>query len=513
MTLSSAARTVGTPQTDTATLLGGTGHDTISATGNGLASTVIDGGNGNDLITMGLGGLAGLSNHTVTGGAGSDQFILNNNLSTSAYTTTRNGVVTDFQAKAGGDRFEMTTYLNQAGGLTGYTLNSNAFTSGHLRLAQSGTALVLQVDRDGSAGGGNGFVDLFSITDGVTKGFTAFNFDGMQVNDLTITDTGGDDLFVGSEGSDTLMGGLGRDTLEGGPGPDWLDGGNGNDTVSFAFAGAGVDVDLTIGGPQNTGDGNDTLIDIEHLIGSGFGDSLTGGSGYNLFEGGGGDDLLTGGGGFDRLFGGDGNDTMIGGADDDRFDGNDNSDTVSYAGVVAAMTVDLLGGTATGQGSDTLIRVEHIIGGDAADLITGSNKANMLNGAGGGDNLSGLNGADVLQGGAGADTLTGGRGVDQLTGGTEIDSFIFDDLDSATDNITDLEATDVIDLSAIDANLNKPGEGAFTLVGSFSGVRGEMTLTFDAGVTTLAMDRNGDSVGDLFITMDGDQSTFTNFVY
>jgi hypothetical protein len=73
-------------------------------------------------------------------------------------------------------------------GLTGYTANSDAFASGHLRLVQSGSDLLLQVDRD-AGGATNGFVTVFAISNGYTGGFTAFNFDGF-IGNLTLTGIG-----------------------------------------------------------------------------------------------------------------------------------------------------------------------------------------------------------------------------------------------------------------------------------------------------------------------------------
>jgi len=85
-------------------------------------------------------------------------------------------------------------------------------------------------------------------------------------------------------------------------GDDVLDGHNGwQDTALYAEAATGVTVDLAISGPQNTGEGNDTLIGIENLTGSAFGDTLKGTSGDNILIGGAGDDTLFGRGGFNRL--------------------------------------------------------------------------------------------------------------------------------------------------------------------------------------------------------------------
>jgi serralysin len=234
-------------------------------------------------------------------------------------------------------------------------------------------------------------------------------------------------------------------------------------------------------------------------------EGLQGGAGADLLTGDAGANVLGGGGGKDRLNGAGGNDTLLGGAGDDKLDGGAGEDTVSFAGLATPVSIELQTGKATGEGSDQLMHVEHAIGGEGADTITGSNKGEMIAGGGGGDRLSGEKGDDILQGDAGADTLTGGRGAD---------IFVFDDLDTATDHVTDLEAGDVIDLSAIDANGADAGDGAFTLVGSFSGAGAEMTLTYNGvGTTTLAMDRDGDSVADLLITMAGNQSGFTDFVY
>ncbi|WLA62321.1 DUF5801 repeats-in-toxin domain-containing protein [Bradyrhizobium diazoefficiens] len=111
---------------------------------------------------------------------------------------------------------------------------------------------------------------------------------------------GGDDIILGRGGDDVLSGGLGNDTL---------DGGSGNDTANYLDAGGGVSVDLNITTPQTTGGaGTDTLVSIENLIGSNFGDVLMGDVNSNSLSGGAGDDTLTGRGGIDTLAGGTGAD-------------------------------------------------------------------------------------------------------------------------------------------------------------------------------------------------------------
>ena len=57
---------------------------------------------------------------------------------------------------------------------------------------------------------------------------------------------------------------------------------------------------------------------------------------------------------------------------------------------------------------------------------------------------------DLLSGGAGPDTLSGGTGDDMLAGGGGGDRFLFGEVDTGTDTITDFEIeSDIIDLSAL----------------------------------------------------------------
>jgi Ca2+-binding RTX toxin-like protein len=513
LTVNSATRTVSSvAQYDTITVNGGLGNDTISVTGTGVNTAAIDAGAGADLITIGLTAAAGRGAYNLTLGTGSDTVTFSGT-GTVATTTARTSIIQDFQAKDGGDRFELSVFTNGSG-FTGHIADSNAFADGHLRLVQSGTSLLLQADRDG-VGATNSFVTIMEIKDGVSKGFTAFNFDGMQVNNLLLTGGVDADILAGSDGADTLLGGANRDYLDGGKGDDLIDGGEGGDTVNYGYATSGVTVDLSVSAPQTTGWGADTLVSIEHVDGSDFGDNLSGNAEYNLLNGGGGFDILSGAAGDDRLFGGDGQDQLNGGADNDRLDGGGGIDTVTFAGVAAALTISLKDGVATGDGNDVLVKIENVIGGDGADVITGSNSDNQLEGGGSNDMLIGLNGADSLLGGSGADTLDGGRGVDALTGGLGADRFVFGALDVETDRILDLDNNDVIDVSLIDSNGNKAGNPDFVLVSEFHNVRGELMVSYDSGadVTRILMDTNGDGVADRTILANGNHADFTNFAF
>jgi VCBS repeat-containing protein len=303
---------------DVVTVDGGAGNDRIVLSG--VASATINAGSGNDTVSISMRGASSVNNYQITLGSGADilQLGVGSNAanSTDVAVTARTSRVTDFEVGNAGDKFEMTNFLNF--GLTGYTANSNAFADGHLRLTQSGSDLLVQVDRDG-AGVTNGFVTIFAISNGYTGGFTAFNFDGFIGNlnltgigslNETITGATGNDVLSGGDGNDVLIGLAGTDTLDGGNGDDLLLGGTGNDTLiggagsdtaSYSDATGGVTVNLSTAGAQNTvSAGSDTLSGIENLTGSAFSDSLTGDTGANRMMGGAGSDGIAGGAGHDE---------------------------------------------------------------------------------------------------------------------------------------------------------------------------------------------------------------------
>ena len=78
----------------------------------------------------------------------------------------------------------------------------------------------------------------------------------------------------------------------------------------------------------------------------------------------------------------------------------------------SGVTANLVRGTASGSGSDTLVTIEHLTGSAYADSLTGDANANTLDGGAGNDILNGGGGNDTLDGGADADSLAGGAGND-----------------------------------------------------------------------------------------------------
>ncbi|WP_085584946.1 retention module-containing protein [Pseudomonas sp. R25(2017)] len=183
--------------------------------------------------------------------------------------------------------------------------------------------------------GGN---DTANVTISYQDGHTLTGTSGDDVlvagsGDNILNGGDGNDVLTAGSGNNELHGGAGNDLLYSGPGNDLLDGGSGIDTASYAHATAGVTVNLSLLGAQNTvGAGTDTLTGIENLVGSNFNDTLTGDSNSNVINGGLGNDILNGGGGDDLLIGGMGNNTLTGGPGADTFQwlkGNSGHDTVT----------------------------------------------------------------------------------------------------------------------------------------------------------------------------------------
>jgi len=210
-----------------------------------------------------------------------------------------------------------------------------------------------------------------------------------------------DDHLTGSPQADTVDGLAGNDTLLGLAGDDHLTGGPGIDTIDFAAAVHGVIANLTTG--KASGQGLDTLSGVEDVAGSLYDDTLVGNELGNVLAGRGGNDRLTGLGGPDQYAGGAG------------------VDLVDFAAANRGVTADLTKGTARGQGADTLVGVESLIGSRFSDTLLGSATANLLQGAPGADLLDGRGGRDTLFGNNGPDLLVGGQGTDACFGGPGAD--------------------------------------------------------------------------------------------
>lgn len=304
----------------------------------------------------------------------------------------------------------------------------------------------------------------------------------------------GDDLIVGGSGDDTLSGQGGVDTIMGGSGNDFVyvhdlftdevHGGSGHDTLSFELS----EVAIQFG---QIPDG------FENFIGSAFNDDLFGDAGRNIISGGDGDDVINGTVGSqgipvgDVLSGGKGDDLIRAFSPDNKLSGGGGNDTMQ-------------------AGSFSILR-----GGNGKDVIDGGDHSS-IGGGSGNDNLSAGGDASTITGGDGDDRiLVEFANGDRVAGGSGVDYFAFWLFSGAHDDlITDLEASEVIDLSAIDADLGQKRDQAFTLVSSLNGHAGEAALAYDPGTdrTSLLLDQNGDGTADITILLAGDQTGFTNFV-
>ncbi|WP_281019006.1 MULTISPECIES: hypothetical protein [unclassified Minwuia] len=264
----------------------------------------------------------------------------------------------------------------------------------------------------------------------------------------------GDDSLSGGAGNDTLAGNAGDDTLSGGAGDDRfrfdasdsgtnvVAGGDGADdeinlllddaagtAVTVAASGTDVTIQTTTGATVQTITG-DVAVERLGISGSSGNDTLTVGdlSGTGIGNRNLSADLQDGDDSFDgrdatagmRVRGLGGDDTLRGGAGNDTLDGgNQNSgsgsgDVVSYDHLTTDLLADLSNrfSTSAQSGTDTLDRLETVIGGQGNDTITGDASNNRLVGNAGNDSLTGGAGDDTLAGEAGNDVLNGGDGID-----------------------------------------------------------------------------------------------------
>jgi Ca2+-binding RTX toxin-like protein len=408
------------------TLAGGAGNDWLDG---GIGADSLQGGAGVDQLSGGAG------NDTLDGGDGSDRLTYYSDYG--SVPATGKGVVVDLATGTATDNWGNTDKLIAIEEVTG--------------------------SRYG---------------DSITGNASDNNLWGDDGND-TLAGGDGSDWLDGGNGSDVLQGGAGVDRFSGGTGNDTIDGGEGRDLVTYfndygnqPITGSGVKVNLATGVATDNWGHTDTLVSIEDVSGSRFGDKLTGNAADNYLTGGDGDDVLAGAGGADRLNGDAGADTLDGGSGIDTLSGGDGDDTyyvdnagdivietnalasggidqvvtsVSYVLAANVEELTLLGGTINGTGNalDNLIvagsGVNAIDGGAGIDTLsfetaTTSGTAGVtlaLGAAGVKTTAAGISGADtvinienligsdyndVLSGNAGVNVINGGEGVDVLDG-------------------------------------------------------------------------------------------------
>ena len=200
--------------------------------------------------------------------------------------------------------------------------------------------------------------------------------------------------FIGSSSDDIFGNSLGSDYIDGGGGLDIVDFSSNNNTIN-----------LNKRSWQNTGDGNDTLLNIEGIRAGGGDDLIYGSSsnewlfgqeGNDSIDGGKGDDLISGGFstkpeyGNDYLRGGKGNDTIYGHGGDDVIIGGKGVDEL-----IGGKGSDLFVISAkNGKGRKSMDKITDFEVGSDAIIIEGSPKGMYLESSGRDNYL--MKGNDIL---------------------------------------------------------------------------------------------------------------------
>ena len=400
----------------TANASGGLGDDTISISrgfgttdvAGGFDSVTVDGGAGNDKITV-----ADSFSTSITTGSGRDTIILTapqylKLLVGTQLRSNPDGTTTSITPQP----FSITDFSTGSGGdVIDYgdllrnaspTYNgSNPFATGFLALRQNGADTLLSFDPDGTAGSTASTV--VAILRNTTS--TAFVADNFNPNYPTNGSPAAPQTITGTALADTLTGGFGDDSIDGLGGNDQIDGQAGADII-------------------RGGDGNDTIegnFGNDSLYGDAGDDTITDNQGTNTFDGGLGNDTLT-----TRSL--TGNNTLIGGAGNDRIDatglilsldGGEGDDELNLRGElsVGGTSSYVQGGNAIlsgGPGRDRFGAYSYSTaelrgGADNDDIYVSGIKDSRLYGDAGDDEI------DVRVYGPSVQTLNGGDGNDSLT--------------------------------------------------------------------------------------------------
>lgn len=271
---------------------------------------------------------------------------------------------------------------------------------------------------------------------------------------------------IGSKNNNRMSGGPANDTLDGQKGVDVLIGGLGDDTYivdspsDLVLEDAESGTDAVVSSTTiTTLNQNVEILSLKKGNINGTGNALD-----NVIIGSTSNNILSGGDGADTLIGGMGNDTFYG---ETGASPGDDADTISYGGakkgVVFSLANTLAAQKTGGAGTDRIhdiSGIENLTGTLFPDNLTGSAVSNIIHGSDSNDLISGLSGADVLYGDAGLDAIDCGSDgdVDRVAYVQPPDSPVGPN----RDQVSNFNAgNDVVDLTAMDANVNVGGDEAF----------------------------------------------------
>jgi Ca2+-binding RTX toxin-like protein len=293
-----------------------------------------------------------------------------------------------------------------------------------------------------------------NIVDG--SGFSNVTFNGGINSDKlknieNIIGTAGNDTLIGKDATNnTLIGGAGSDFLMGRSGNNYLDGGDGSsgNFVSYEYVNNSANkviVNLTTQTATVEGSGyNDTIRNIQNVIGGAGADTLTGSSASNTLIGGAGADRFVMMGELaDRVYAGSITFNSDGSINNASHTDTNTQDTIDYSNYTNRVQINLANGNAkvdllnnnfaSGTKDDTFYGIDNAIGTNQADTIYGGSGVNTIWAGSGADTIYTGSGADTIYGEAGDDiihmqsvTNSVGNFVD---GGAGFDTVSYDGLD------------------------------------------------------------------------------------
>jgi hypothetical protein len=418
------------------------GMQSFTVTGNPKAGVVINGTNGNDVITVQAadgttnpGSMAdGVQDFTVSVNSGPDFLFIDTPVVTVNTRSGNDQVIVEEPAPNGADwnvnltingglRSGNASVLVEPTGTATYT--PSAAHGGLLTLigaTANSTIVLTNVSQLTYDGGGSGLLNIqpnaghatVTVTPGAADDAGVVSVDRLLPIAFQNLGPGSllDDHIVITDntGTDTLL-------IKGAPGDNTFDL---LFVTTVAFVTVNTRVPVAAFGPAVVklvgGTGNNTLMGPNtattwNIIGTNSGN--LGGGPINFS-------------GVQNLVGGTGGNTFVfsdGKGVTGSIDGGSGNNTLDYSAYKTDVRVNLQKGTATGVAGGVK-NIQNVTGGAGNDLILGGSQSGVLRAGAGNDILVGGAGGNTLYGGSGYDILIGGRGKNTIWAGSNFDLMI-----------------------------------------------------------------------------------------